>query len=233
MCQDSLHVNHYNKSDQTRTMIGGVGMKLKLIGLSFATLILAANAFGQNIGPIQPQDHAMLELPGLTGNYHFGDIQTNTGPSERSTILIIPDEIKSFEQLRFIVSGLWKGGKQVITRDLNGFTVTDTLGYNVDLTLRLTSPSIGDCYLEAIAKSTNGPLNCDELVVQHCPIGPGKMQQLLGSKVTAELVCSTTFASDSYIIEDSFGTLLDVTVEVVGAVPTTKSTLDSVKAKYH
>lgn len=174
----------------------------------------------------------IVDLPELSGDYSIGGPNSGTPPSGRATAIFLPSEIESFEGLMFVASGPWTMGLYESCREIPpGITVCDTLPYWVNLTLRITSDAIGECEYLASTVAANS-VDGDELLVEFCEEGQADINDLLGSEVSIELFCNVSEEDVPNIVQATFGTLIDVHLEVLGTVPVSPSSWGRVKSMY-
>ena len=173
----------------------------------------------------------LVDLPGLTGEFSIGGNEPPLAPSSRTTSFVFPDSIQSLEGLRLLVMGPWNLGQKEECISFDGNTYCDTIPCGTSLTLHLTSESLGGCYFQATVPANVWVENAEPLV-GFCPEGQADIDLLLGSEVTAELYCDSPLEEVSQIIEATYGTLFEVQLETVGAVPAKQTSWGGVKALF-
>ena len=159
-----------------------------------------------------------IDIPELAGAYSIGEGADPETPWIRTASFAIPDSIGSLEGLRFVASGSWQNADLETCRDAGGFTVCDTLPTYTNLTLRLSADALGDCHFRA-SIATYDLVDGDELLFEVCPSGETDLNLLLGVEITAELFCDVAPEVLPRLVAPAVGTLQDVHLETVGAVP--------------
>lgn len=172
-----------------------------------------------------------IDLADLAGEYSIGQGADPGIPWIRTTSLAIPDSIGSLAGLRFVASGSWENGALESCRDVGGVTYCDTLPTYTNLTLRLTAGAMGECHFQASIVAYD-LVDGDELLFDVCPSGQIDVNLLLGAEVTAELFCDVAPEDLPRLVTLAVGTLHDVHLETVGAVPASRSGWGAAKALY-
>lgn len=172
-----------------------------------------------------------IDLPELTGRYSIGEGADPEIPWVRTTRLTIPDSIGSLEGLRFPASGSWENAVLETCRDIGEFIVCDTVANYTNLTLRLSANALGDCHFQASTAAFD-LVDGDEVLFEVCSSGQSDVNLLLGVEITAELYGDVAPEVLPRLVEAATGTLLDVHLETVGAVQSSRSSWGRAKVRY-
>ena len=173
----------------------------------------------------------LVDLPELTGDYSIGGEPPAAAPWTRTMTFTLPDSIESLTGLMFLASGPWVNAQLEECRIVQGITYCDTLPTYTNLTLRLTADPLGDCHFQATVSAFDF-VNGNEPLFAVCTVGQSDVNLLLGASITAELFCDVAPETLPHLVEAAFGTLHEVQLEVVGAVPITSSAWGAVKSQY-
>lgn len=172
-----------------------------------------------------------IDLPGLTGDYSIGGSEPPLAPSSRTMSFVLPDSIESIAGLKLKLSGPWTPGKEEVCRVVDGITYCDTIPCGTRLNLRLTADSIGDCFFQASVPAY-GWVDGDEPMIDFCLEGEADINLLLGEEITAEFFCGHPPGSVPPIVEATYGTMNEVQLETIGAVPAKEASWGGVKSLF-
>jgi hypothetical protein len=171
-----------------------------------------------------------ISFPELTGDFETGWVPPETAPTFRSTTFIFPPDVQSMEGMRLIISGAFEEGIVICS---NSMGPPDTTSFTAGLTLMLTAPGVFEGFFYATIVSPHEPFSNIHTVLQYCcPSGPGNPNLLLGEIINVALYYEHPLILPCNIDVDSFGTLTEVRLQALGAVPTDEHTWGNVKALY-
>lgn len=183
--------------------------------------ILAGSAYADTVD---------ISFPELTGDYETGWVSPDTAPAVRATTFIFPPDIQSMEGMRLVLSGEFFEGVVIC---VNPMGVPDTSSFMPDLSLIARVPGVVEGFFYATVQPPAGSFPSVSTILQYCcPSGPGNPNLLLGEIVTLELSCEVGLILPCNVDVDSFGTLFDVHLQALGAVPSDDFTWGRVKALF-
>lgn len=193
------------------------------IVIILATCLLAAGA--------ALADSATLSFPALTGGYEADAFTPpNPGfPQVRTVDFTIPAGITAIDQLELVVSGDWHEG-EIVCDDGSG---PQTSPFSVGLSIFLSVDAYPGDYFRAGVSPPNGSFtDLAATVSSCCPPGVLDYATLLGAEIHAEFSVDWALVGICWISDDSYGTVQDVRLEILGTVRTEHETWSSVKALY-
>lgn len=188
-------------------------------------ILLLAMALGAHAETV------VIDFPDLTGDYQTGWHPPTTSPGSRSTSFIFPPDIQSLQGLRVVMSGEWVQGLVACSNPYGG--PPDTTSYSPGLVVHLRAPEAFDGFFHAGVGPPDGPF--DQWTADFRYIYPpngADPNQMLGEIVSVELECQSGFILPCNPLNDTYGVLTEVRIEVFGAVPTTESSFGNVKALF-
>lgn len=190
-----------------------------LVLIPFVTLLGVAHA-----------EVVEISFPELTGDYESGWVPPETAPSLRSTVFSFPPDIQSMDGLRLVLSGAWVEGVIICSQ---AWGPPDTTSFTPGLSMYLTSPGNIDGFFHASVQPPHGDFSQLSAEFEFCcPGGPGDLSLLLGTVVFVEFFCDLVLPGICGVDVDSYGTVEEVRLEALGAVPAQGSTWGGVKALY-
>jgi len=182
------------------------------------------------LAAITSADTIDISFPELTGDFETGWLPPDTAPSTRSTTFIFPPDIQSMDGMRLVVSGDFYEGVIIC---VNYIGEPDTSSFTPDLTLIASVPGVIEGFFYATILPPVGSFSSMSTFLQYCcPSGPGNPDLLLGEIVTLELSCEVGLILPCSVDFDSFGTLTEVRLQAVGAVPEDGYSWGGVKALF-
>lgn len=176
-------------------------------------------------------DSLTIDLPGLTGGYEYCSYtEPNLGyPQMRAVDFTIPGDVTAVDQLTLVLSGEWTAG------EISCYEVEGPVAYEFlsPLAIFLTSPAFPGDYFVATLDIPAGPFSEIEGTFSSCcPPGVLDPNQLLGVDIHAELYFDAAILGICSLTIDTYGTLSDVRLEILGTVATETSTWSAVKGLY-
>jgi hypothetical protein len=176
----------------------------------------------------------VIDLPALTGDYEAAEFaEPNFGwPFSRTTDFAMPPEVTAIDQMKLVVSGTWTEGIRACEDPFGGPPHQGP--FLPGLSLYLTSEALpeGD-FFHATVPSVNGTFSGLQATFQSCcPGGTVDPNLLVGSQVHAEFFTDWVMPLICNIIQDSYGTITEVRLEVTGVVPVEDTTWGAVKQLY-
>ena len=165
-----------------------------------------------------------VPLPELTGEYAawFGP-----APSGRTTYFEFSEEIQSAEGVRFILTGEWTEGVMVCE---SFGSPPDTFSFVPGLSMYLWSEEGFEGNYHTTVLPVDGEFVIESDFFEYSE--NGDITQLFGEVILAELFCDQVLPGNCFVINDSFGALFDVRIEILGAVATENLTWGQVKALF-
>ena len=176
-------------------------------------------------------DTVILSFPELAGGYEADPYSPpNPGyPQMRSLDFTIPAHVTGIDQLELVVSGDWIEG-EITCNDGSGPEVSP---FYAGLSLVLTSSAFpGDWYHASVTPPDGAFTELRSTVTSCCPPGVLDYNQLLGAEIHAEFYVDWALIGICWVSDDSYGTVSDVRLEILGTVPVNTSTWTEVKALY-
>jgi len=171
-----------------------------------------------------------ISFPELTGDYETGWVPPEMAPTFRSTTFIFPPDVQSMEGMRLVLSGVLNEGIVICN---NSMGPPDTTSFTAGLTMMLTAPEVFEGFFYAtIVPPHDSFSNLNTFFQYCCPSGAGNPNLILGEIITVELYCEQALILPCYIDVDSFGTLTEVRLQALGAVPADDHSWGDVKALY-
>jgi hypothetical protein len=198
----------------------------------FAATIMAA-LFAATIVLGAPGDKAdiQIELPALAGDYHIGNSTQSQDPTGRTTTFALPDSVVGVGLMRLIISATWHMGVVELTRQ-DFPAMPDTFRWVIPLQMEISAPSLGECYLFSYAGGQEGYWIDSDYFYPECPSGDLRASDLVGLDLSVNFYCRFDEQPGKRLIEDAFGTVHSVSVELQSAVPNEDTTWGAVKALY-
>lgn len=171
-----------------------------------------------------------ISFPELTGDYETGWVEPEIAPTVRSTTFIFPPDVQSMEGMRLVISGAFNEGIVICS---SAIPPPDTTSFTAGLTMMLTAPDAMEGFFYATIMPPPDSFTSLSTFFQYCcPSGAGNPNLLLGEILTLELFCEHPLILPCNIEVDSFGTLTDVRLQALGAVPTDDHSWGEVKALF-
>jgi hypothetical protein len=141
----------------------------------------------------------------------------------------IPAGITAIDQLELVVSGDWHEG-EIVCDDGSG---PQTSPFYVGLSLFLSVDAYpGDFFHAGVSPPDGSFTDLAAAVDSCCPPGVLDYAALLGAEVHAEFYVDWALIGICGILNDSYGTVSDVRLEITGTVSTETETWSAVKALY-
>ena len=176
-------------------------------------------------------DTVILSFPELAGDYEADPYTPpNPGyPQMRTLDFTIPAHVTGIDQLELVVSGDWNVG-EIVCNDGSGPEVSP---FYVGLGLFLSSPAFpGDWFHAGVTPPDGAFTESRSTVTSCCPPGVLDYGQLLGAEIHAEFYVDWALIGICWVSDDSYGTVSDVRLEILGTVPTDATTWSRVKSLY-
>jgi hypothetical protein len=116
---------------------------------------------------------------------------------------------------------------------VNYLGLPDTSSFIPDMTLIARVPGVIEGFFYASIQPPTGSFSSMSTFLQYCcPSGPGNPNLLLGEIVTLELACEVGLILPCNVDVDAIGTLTDVRLQALGAVPAYDYSWGGVKALF-
>jgi len=195
---------------------------MKTIALFLLACLLATTASA---------DTATLTFPELTGSYEISpNVPPNFGhPNVRTVDFTIPDHITSIDQIELVMSGEWFMG-EITCNDGGGPEVSPIMP---GLSVFFSSPAFpGDFFHASIAPQEGPFTELTATLESCCPPGVLDLNELIGAEIHAELFMDLILIGICSLTTDSYGTISDVRLEILGTVPVESTSLSGIKALY-
>lgn len=195
---------------------------MKRILFFLLTIALAGNAIA---------DQFDISFPELTGDYETGWLDPVTAPTGRTITFMFPSNVQSLEELRLVLSGTWTEGELVCSSPYGG--PPDSTSFTPGLSAYLFVSESRSQFFHATIVPPNGEFSEWSAVFEACcQPNPPSLNLLLGTEVTIELFSDMVLILTCNVTTDSEGTLTDVRLQDLGAVPVEQSTWGSLKSLY-
>ena len=196
-----------------------------------ATTMAALFAATMALGAPGDKADSQIELPALAGGYHIGNNAPSEDPTGRTTTFALPDSVVGVGLMRLTVSATWHMGVVELTRP--GIPATpDTFRWVIPLQMEISAPSLGECYMFSYAGGQEGYWIDSDYFYPECPSGDLRASDLIGLDLSVNFYCRFDEEEGKRLIEDAFGTVHSVSVELLSAVPNEDTTWGAVKALY-
>ncbi len=176
-------------------------------------------------------DSATLSFPELTGGYEISpNVAPNFDyPAVRMVDFTIPDSITSIDQVQLVMSGEWVMG-EITCDDGSGPQVSSIAP---GLSVFMTSPAFPGDFFHASINPEGGSFTEQTATLESCcPPGTLDLDQLIGAEIHAELFMDLILIGICSLTTDSYGTISDVRLEILGTVPVESTSLSEVKSLY-
>ena len=178
-------------------------------------------------GATLADDYSIL-LPDLTGDY---EIEPVHAPISRATTLTIDPDVVSMEGLRLVLSGTWTDGLVACSNPYGG--PPDTTSFSPGLSVYLSARGEIDGFFHATVDPPTGQFEFLSAPFTFCcPGGPGDPNLLLGKTLQVEFFCDAVLILPCGVIENAFGTIDEVRIDLMGPVPTEATTWGGVKSLF-
>jgi hypothetical protein len=172
-------------------------------------------------------DYSIL-IPELTGDY---EIEPVTSPISRSTNLTLDPDIVSVEGFRLVLSGTWTDGLVSCSNPYGG--PRDTTSFSPGLSVFIQAPGEVDGFFHATIDPPTGEFEFLSAPFTYCcPGGTGDPNLLLGKTLQVEFFCDAVLILPCGIIENAFGVIDEVRLDLLGPVSTEATTWGEVKSLY-
>lgn len=155
-----------------------------------------------------------IDLPELTGDYVYSEDEPR-----QTTSFSFPSNIQRYDELRLVVSGDWTVGLAE-TEIVEVISYRDTMPFNPGLTMVLTTASGSELTFNATVVPRNGEFKeWNSTFLACCPERTFDPTLLMGEEISVEFYCRFGNPFWTRIISDSQGTVTEVRLEAVGALP--------------
>jgi hypothetical protein len=182
---------------------------------------------------VAPQASAFtVPLPELTGSYEaFPGVAPEFGaPGRRTVDFVLPGDITAIDQMSVVLSGQWHEGE--ISCD-TGFGDRELSPYLPPLAVSFYSDAFpGEVFLATVVVP-DGPF--EQLIADFshcCPPQDLGFSDLIGAELHVELFIGWVLVGSCFATVDTYGSLTDVSIEVVGPVPTDSRSWGGIKSLY-
>ena len=174
-------------------------------------------------------DTAIINLPELTGDYETDPyILPEWGETHRQMDLVLPDNITAIDEIHLVITGSWTEG----IYQCSGYPPQDPVNFTPPMTMFLSVPEVYGTYpfVATIEPLGNEP-NQYSAIFENNPFDPDP-SLMIGETIHIELIVDFGLILTCYIVEDSYGTLTDVHLEISGTVPAETTTWGHIKGIY-
>ena len=173
-----------------------------------------------------------VSLPELNGDYEvFEEAAPDFGaPGYRSTNFVLPEGITSIDQVTVVLSGQWHAGE--LSCD-TGFGTREISQFLPPLAVAIHSNAFGSEFFLASVVVPDGEF--EDLAVGFtscCPPGVLGFDSLIGVELQVELFIDWVLVGSCFATVDSYGSLVDVSIEVTGPVSSDSSSWGGIKSLY-
>jgi hypothetical protein len=175
-------------------------------------------------------DTVVVPLPELTGDYEADSFtEPNFGhPYLRSLDLILPPGITGIDQLQLVLAGDWTVG-EIICYDGEE---PSFYPFTPALTVFITSDAFPGDFFVASVLPEGGAFTLTDAFGSCCPQGVLEFDQLLGVSLHVELLVDWALIGICSLVEDAYGSVDEVRLEIDGTVATQRDTWSAVRGLY-